>query len=189
MPCLLGKFHYLVFNRRTVSGACTLNDPGIDRRAIYILTDDIMSLLVSICEEAGDLFDLNVRRIRRIGERNDHLISLLDRHLGIVKRSSIHSGRRSGLESAKGNTDPIQGILEAGRSLHAAGAGLCDGFADKAAGIEICAGADDRSLTSVDSACVDPDSNDFMIFCEDLHDFRLPDRQIFLVFKHLSHGL
>ena len=189
MSCLFRKLDYLVLNGRAVSGSGSLYDTGIDGRAVYILADDRVSLFIGISQVAGDLLDLDVCRIRGIGEGDYDLISLLDRHLGVIQSPSVHSGRRACLKSAERNADPVEGILEAGRSLHAAGTCLCDGFSHQAPGVEISAGADDCRLTSVNSAGMDSDADNFSVFRENLRDLRLADRQILLALQHLPHSL
>ena len=71
-----------------------------------------MRLFIRISQITRYLFDLHVSGIGGIGEGDHHLVSLLDRHFGIIQRPSIHSGRRACLEPPKRDPDPAQGILE-----------------------------------------------------------------------------
>ena len=189
MSCLLGKFYDLILYGRTISGTGSLYDTCIYGRAVNILADDRVCLLIRISQKAGDLFDLDIRRVSGIGEGNNNFVSLLDRHLGVIQSPAVHSGGSSCLESSKRDPDPVQGILEAGRSLHAAGAGLRDGFSNETSGVEICAGTYNSCLASVNGACMDSYADYFAAFSQDLSDFCLSDRQVLLALKHLSHGL
>ena len=188
MPRLFGELDHLVFNGRAVSGTGAFNDPRVDRRAVYILTDDVVRLFIGIGQKTGYLLDLNICRVRGVGEGYYDLVSLLDRHLGIVQGPSVHSGRCACLESSERDPDPVQGILESCRPLHSARTRLRNGFSDKTARVQIGPRADDRRFAAIDCPRMDLHAGDFPILCKDLSDLRLPDRQVLLLFEDLPHG-
>ena len=68
-------------------------------------------MLIRVGEVAGNLIDLNRRRIRGIGKGCYLLISSLNLHLTVVQGSSIHAGWGTGLESSRVNADSLQRIL------------------------------------------------------------------------------
>ena len=126
MAAFLTEFDHLVLDGRTVAGAGTFNDACINRRPVQILTYDLMCFFIRIGQPAGNLFNLYIGRIRRIGERDHNTITGLDLHFGIIQRSSVHSGRGAGLKSAKRDSQMLHGILEPCRALHTSGTCLCD---------------------------------------------------------------
>ena len=189
MPCLLRELDHFVLDGRAVSGTGSFYNACVNWRAVYVLTNNIVRLFVCVGQKTGDLFDLYICGIRGIGEGNYNFVSLLDGHLGVVEGPSIHSGRSTGLESAKRDPYSIQGILEACGSLHSAGAGLRNRFSDETSGVEISTGTYDRGHAAIDSPGVNPDSGNSSFLCQNLRDFRLSDREIFLFLKNLPHRL
>ena len=160
MAALVAEFDDLIFDGRAVPGTGSFYNAGVDRRPVKVLADDLMRLFISIGQPAGNLLDLNIGRIRRIGKRDDYRVSGLDLHFGIIQSPAVHPGRRPGLEPSQRNTQPVHGILEPGGPLHTAGAGLCDGFTHQTARVQISTGTDDHSLAAVNCPGMDPDSRD-----------------------------
>ena len=152
------------------------------------MTDDVVRLFIGIGQKTGYLLDLDICRVRGVGEGYYDLVSLLDRHLGIVQGPSVHSGRCACLESAERDPYPVQGILESCRPLHSARARLRNGFSDKTARVQVGPRADDRRLAAIDCPRMDLNAGDFPFLCKDLSDLRLPDRQVLLLFEDLPHG-
>ena len=59
MPVMARELDHLVLNRGAVPGTRAFDDPGVDRRAVYVLPDDLMSLLIGIGKIAGHLLLLD----------------------------------------------------------------------------------------------------------------------------------
>ncbi len=121
MSFLIGKFYYLVLDRRAVSGTGSLDSPGEQWRTIQIGPDDLMCLLVRVSKPAGYLILLYGFRICGKRERYNPLITQLFLHPGEIDASFIHSGRGPCLKTKHLHPVGFQGICQMGGRLKAVG--------------------------------------------------------------------
>ena len=156
VPALVAEFDDFVLNGRAVSGTCSLYDSRVDGRAVQVLANYVVGLLVCIGQIAGNLLNLDIGGVGGIGEGYYHGISGLYLHLRIIQCPAVHSGGSPGLESSQRNTQPGHRLFEPGGTLHAPGTCLCDGFSDQTSGIEVGSGADNHRFAGIDCSCLDP---------------------------------
>ena len=110
MPFFICKTYYLILNRRTVSGSCSVDHSGVKRRSIQIIPNDLMCLFIGVGEPAGFLRDLYIFRISRKGKRHYFFVSELFFHLAVINGISCDSGRCTGLKTEHFNSQLLQGI-------------------------------------------------------------------------------
>ena len=208
MPFLVCKLYHLILNGRAVSGACALNNSGIDRRTIQIRTNDFMGSGIRISEPTGDLFFLHAFRIRRKRKRHYPFIPELLLHFREIYAPFIHSRWCSCFETLHLNSKLFQRIRQIYCRLQAIRPSITDRFPAQTSGIEIRPRTQDHRLAFIDCTCKNPNPyyllGSFSFFRERnvLHplilvffrllgnqftDFRLLDRQMFLILQYPSH--
>src|SRR5690606_19539518 len=124
MALLLGEAHDLVLDRRAVTRPDALDRPGVHRRAVEVLANDLVSPLVRPRDVA---FDLRQRdRGRRIRERDRRIVARLRRRLAPVDRRRLDARGRAGLEPAALEADLLEEVREPPRGIlaHATAARL-----------------------------------------------------------------
>ena len=121
MPVFIRKAYHFILDRRTVSGACSLDHTGIQRRTIEIFPDNFMGFLIGIGQPAGGLIDLHALRVCGKGKWHYSLIAELLFHLGKINGTFVDSGRSSGLKPSHLDAVSLQGIREIVRCLQAVG--------------------------------------------------------------------
>ena len=95
---LVRELHDLVFNRRAVARADTLNLPGIERRAVNVLANHAVRFVVGQGNPADGLFLRN--GVRAEAEGRGHGIAGLHFELRKVNGAAVEARRRSGLQAA-----------------------------------------------------------------------------------------
>ena len=105
---LIRELYHLVFNRRTISGARSLNRTGKQRRPIEIGPYNLMGFLAGVRQPTGNLLLLDGFRVRRERKRYYFFIPKLLFHPGKINAAFVHSGRCSRLKPIHFNTVFLQ---------------------------------------------------------------------------------
>ena len=146
------KAHHLIFNRRAVPRADTLNVPAVQRRAAQIVQDDLVGLRVGVSDVAVHLV---VHRL--VGHKAERLqqfvrVAGLAVQLAEVNAAAVYAGRGAGLEAAQRHTVGRQILGQRGGRMGAVRAAVIVGFAHKNAPAQRCAGGNHHALAAVIAA-------------------------------------
>jgi len=94
---LVGKAMDLVFDRRAVTRANAFDDPGVHRRAIQVLADDVVGALVGMGNPAVDLLRMHCCIAHERHDRNRR-ITWLWRHLAEIDTATVDARRGAGFQ-------------------------------------------------------------------------------------------
>ena len=153
MPVLICKLNHLILNGGTISGACTLDNTGINGGSVKILPDNLMGLFIGIGEPTGDLRFLHRFRVCGKRKRYHHRISQLFLHLGIIYTSSVHPGRSPCLKTTYFYAHLLQGIRQVIGSLQPIRSCVSDGFPAKTSGFQISTRTQNHGPAFIDGSC------------------------------------
>ena len=112
MPVLICKPNHLILNRRAISWTGSFNHPGIQWRAVQIISDNLMRLFIRISQPAGCLLNLYGFRIRCKGKGHHSLVSKLLFHFAIINRPAVNSRRCSGFKAIHLDSQFFQRICQ-----------------------------------------------------------------------------
>ena len=100
VPLLIGEFHHLVLDRRTVARPDALDHPAVKRAAVDIFPDNFVRLFIRIGKVAGNLLPLDFPAQK--GERNDCFVAVLRLCFGKINAARVHPRGRSRFEPLQG---------------------------------------------------------------------------------------
>ena len=135
MARLVREGHDLCLDAWAVARPNALDDPGIDRTAVQIPSDDLMGLRAC----PGQVADHAVLR-DRFGRKREGLrfrISGLEFHFCKVRRPAEHPRRRAGLEPAHRKPERTQPFRQRHSRGEAVGSGRAQQLADNRPSVEI----------------------------------------------------
>ena len=150
MPVLFCETHYLVFYGRAVSRADSFYSSGEERRAVDVFPDDLVCVLIGICEPAGYLISCEILGGVFKRERYYLLVAELFLHFGKVNASLINSRRCTCFKTSHLYTEVYQGLCKIICSRKSVGSGVLAYLAVYASGFKVYAGTDDSCLAGVD---------------------------------------
>ena len=187
MSFFVSKTNYLIFNRRAVSWAGSLDHTGIQWRAVQVCADDIVSRLICVGKPAGFLFDLHVFRICGKGKWHYSLIPKLLLHFAVINGISCNSRRCSGFKTEHFNSQFFQRIGQIIGCLQTVWTCIIADITINTTCFQIGSGTQNNRLTMVNSSGISLYTSDSAILYKKLCYLTLTDSQVLLILQSLSH--
>ena len=104
MSFFIRKSYNFIFNWRTISWTCSVNNSSIERRTVKIISYNLMCLFICVCKPAWNLVFLYCFRVGCKWKWHYSFITKLLCHLWKINRTLVNSRRCTCLKSSDFNS-------------------------------------------------------------------------------------